>query len=108
MIAAWALLQQEGERRVEPADLGFIPLFLDPDDPRSAKEQLHANYQHGGGWHSMPGFSIGDDMLLCYPGDPPMHPIAVTKIHDEQVLVYQHSWVVIMKPDHSFEVCRMD
>jgi hypothetical protein len=105
--ATWVLLQY-GEHQTRPEDLGFLPMFLDPNDPRPAKEQLHENYQHGGGWHSMPGFSIGDDLELCYPGDPPMRPIAVTQIHDTKVLVYPHSWVVIMKPDDSFEVCRMD
>jgi hypothetical protein len=71
--ATWVLLQY-GEHQTRPEDLGFLPMFLDPNDPRPAKEQLHENYQHGGGWHSMPGFSIGDDLELCYPGDPPMQP----------------------------------
>ena len=30
--------------------LGMLPYFIDPNDPRPAREQLDANYQHGGGW----------------------------------------------------------
>jgi hypothetical protein len=26
----------------------------------------------------------------------------------ERVIVYEHSWVAIVQPDRSFEVCRMD
>lgn len=91
-----------------PEDLGFIPSFLDPDDPRSAREQLDANYQHGGGWDPRPKFTLNKDGSLSYPGDPDMYPIALTTLHDVTVIVYPYSWVVLMQKDRSFEIARLD
>lgn len=88
--------------------LGWIPTFLDADDPRSAKEQLDSNYQHGGGWHPMRGFAMGDGHVIAYPGDPPLHPIAEAKLRDELILIYRHAWVAIVQKDGTHEVARMD
>jgi hypothetical protein len=109
MSTPWILFQRDKLNPVTPDDLGFIPSFVSTDDPRSAKEQLDSNYQHGGGWHSMPGFMLDlDGLLLTYPGDPPLHPRALAKIRDETVIIYPHDWVVILQQDESFDVCRMD
>ena len=89
-------------------DLGFLPGFASEDDPRPLREQLDANYQHGGGWRPFEGFTLVDDTTLQYPGDPPMRPIAAAKFRDEIVLVYPYSWVLVLAPDSSWEVCRMD
>ena len=90
-------------------DLGLLPMFLDADDPRPAREQLDSNYQHGGGFRPMPGFTL--DFLtgsLSYPGDSVMAPIAATVIHGEAVLFYPYAFVMILQHDNSFEIARLD
>lgn len=87
--------------------LGFIPDFLNEDDPRPAKEQFNANYAHGGGWRPMRGWTR-TGWQMRYPGDPPMEPLALMQLHDELVYIYPHAWVVILQPDNSFEISRMD
>lgn len=87
--------------------VGFLPTFLDLDDPRPAREQFHENYAHGGGWRHMKGF-VRKGVVLHYAGDPPFHPIAVMLFRDEQVFIYRHGFVAIVQPDESFTVSRMD
>lgn len=88
--------------------LGFLPLMFSDDDPRPAREQANDNYQHGGGWHPRPGFTLLPTGALCYPGDPPMFPLAQAMLRDEKIVLYPFSWVVIKQTDGSFEVARMD
>jgi hypothetical protein len=88
--------------------LGLLPGMVSEDDPRPAKEQFDANYSHGGGWRHMNGFTLKDDNSLVYSGDPPYRPLAVTWLRDELIVFYPYSWVAIIQPDRSFEVCRMD
>jgi hypothetical protein len=88
--------------------LGFIPDFLSENDPRSAREQLDSNYPHGGGWRPQPGFAMLPNGDLSYPGDPPFAPLAETKLRNEIIRVYHYSYVAIIQPDGSFEVCRLD
>lgn len=89
--------------------LGLLPLMLDENDPAPAREQFDKNYQHGGGWQPMPKFFLNTTtMVLTYPGDPPMRPIAVTTLRKEVIAVYPYSFVCIVQPDDSFEVARMD
>lgn len=88
--------------------LGFIPSFLSADDPRPAREQLDANYQHGGGWRPMKGFHLFPNNNLKYPGDPIMKPIAWAQLRDETIVVYDCCVVAIIQPDRSFEAARMD
>lgn len=89
--------------------LGLLPFFIDPQDPRPAREQLDANYQHGGGWQPIEGFTrkkgTGD---LCFPGDPPLSMIAFMRLRDERVEFYPHAFVAIVQKNGSFEVARMD
>jgi hypothetical protein len=94
--------------KATPEMLGFIPEFLNENDPRPAREQLDDNYSHGGGWRSMPGFTMLPNGDLKYPGDPPFALLAETKLRDEIIRVYNYAWVVILQPDGSFEVCHMD
>jgi hypothetical protein len=92
-----------------PEMVGLIPTFLDPDDPRPAREQLDANYSFGGGWSPLPGFTYReDDRSIKYPGDPRMLPLAGAKLRHETILVYPHAWVLILQKDGSFEIARMD
>lgn len=92
--------------------LGFIPDFLNEADPRPAREQLDSNYQHGGGWSAFQGFTLITDgpvpVGLEYPGDPMMRALAMVKLRDESVVLFEHAWVAIIQPDGSYEVSRMD
>jgi len=104
LMIIWAFLDPQ----MTPEHLGLLPMMLSEYDPRPAREQFDANYQHGGGWDPMKGFTLHDGNSLSYPGDPPLIPLAITKLRDELIVFYQYSWVAIIQPDRSFEVCRMD
>jgi hypothetical protein len=89
--------------------LGFIPDFLNEGDPRDAREQIDAAYQHGGGWRQYAHFALNPDTLaLTYPGDPAMMPLVITTLRDERVVIYQSGWVMILSPDGSYTVARLD
>lgn len=93
---------------IHPEDLGLLPSFLDENDPRPAREQFDANYTHGTpNWSTEPA-RIDGFHRLCYPGDPPLEPIAMTMLRDEMILLYPHDFVVIVQPDGSFVFQRMD
>jgi hypothetical protein len=87
---------------------GFIPSFLDADDPRPAREQLDSNYQHGGGWQPFEGFTMTKGGSIKYPGDPAHRPVAVIHLRDEKILIYRYAWVAIVQKDGTFEIARMD
>jgi hypothetical protein len=91
-----------------PEILGYIPLMISEHDPRPAREQFDANYQHGGGWQPFSGFTMLPNGNLSYPGDPPTILIAKTQLREETINFYHHSWVAIIQPDGSFEIARMD
>ena len=91
-----------------PDHVGMIPLWLDEEDPRPAREQLDAAYQHGGGWQPFKGFKMLRDHSIEYPGDPSLKPLALMKLRDEVIAVYPHAWVMILQKDGSHEICRMD
>lgn len=86
--------------------LGYIPHFLHNEDQRPAKEQIDAGYISG--WIPFKGFTMTKTGDLTYPGDPPMHVLAETKLRDEIIRFYPHSWLAIVQPDGSFEVARLD
>ncbi len=87
---------------------GFIPSFLDADDPRPAREQFNERYL--GGWRpAPPGLSFDfDTVTLSYPGDPPMTPISAMQFRAEIILLFPSDWVLILQRDGSWEACRMD
>ncbi len=88
--------------------LGYIPHFLVPEDTRPAKEQFTERYIYGG-WSKFEGHTLNlKTMALKYPGDPPMLPLAVAELGHEKIYVYPHAWVLILQPDGSFEVARLD
>ena len=96
--------------RVTPEHLGLIPMFLSTNNSLPAREQFHNNYGHGGGWMPMPGWVLNEDLSLTYKEaeDPPLAPYAKATFNDEFILVYPYAWVVIVQPDGSFEISRMD
>ena len=95
-------------RYSDPHFVGFIPTFLDLDDPRPAKEQFAERYVYGG-WRNQEGFTNpGGLPILRYPGDPPLEPIAMMALRDEAIFVYRHGYVSIFQKDGAFEACRMD
>jgi hypothetical protein len=87
--------------------LGYIPSFLDTENPASARDQLDQNYRHAGGWTPFAGFKMTETGLK-YPGDPEMPLLAETKLREETIRYYECSWVAIVQPDGSYEIARMD
>ena len=88
-------------------DLGFLPGFLDEDDPRPAKEQFNERYVSG--WLPISGHTFdAETMELRYPGDPPLLPIAFGMFRGEIIMVFPYSIILILQGDMSFEVSRMD
>ena len=97
-----------GSERVMEA-LGYLPHFLDEDNPDNCVKQLDQNYKHGGGWSKFEGFKMNmKDNSIKYPGDPPYRPLAKMKIRNETVFVYPHAWVAVVQEDGSYEIARMD
>lgn len=88
--------------------LGLIPAFLQQADRRSAAEQFNERYAHGGGWRPFEGFSLRPNGCIKYPGDPEKWPLAQAKLRDETIRIYQGAWVMVLQPDGSFEISRMD
>ena len=89
------------------AHLGYIPEWLDQNDPRSAREQLNSGYAFGG-YRPFNGFTLNPDNSLKYPGDPALPARAEYQLRDELVVFYDHAWVAIIQPDRSFVVARID
>lgn len=89
------------------AMLGYIPSFLNENDPRPAREQIDANYRHGGGWSPFKGHTMVEGALE-YPNDPPMVLLAETRLRDEIIRVYDASWVAVVQADGGYEVARLD
>lgn len=89
-----------------PDMLGYLTGMVSEDDPRSAREQFHANYQ--GGWSPFRGFELVARDGLKYPGDPVMPPLFRTHLRDEEITLYPHAWVMVRQADGTYEVSRMD
>lgn len=104
--AVWVAL----DPRMSPHELGFLPDIIRAEDPRPVKEQLATNYAHGGGYRPFDGFKLDrKTMVLKYPGDPPFKPIAFAQINAEKVFFYrQGAWLLIMQPDDTWVVTRVD
>lgn len=91
---------------------GIILTFLHEDDPRPAREQFNAHYISG--WHPFDGFTMLDpkNFVIQYEGkdgkDPPLSPFGAAVFRMERLLIYPSAWVVIVQPDDSWEVARMD
>lgn len=103
MQPMWNMLHRE----MTPDGLGLIPGFLDDEDPRPAAAQFDTNYIAG--WRHFTGFKFDPETkVLSYPGDEPIRPLACCKLRDELIFFYPHEWVLILQPDNTYEICRMD
>jgi hypothetical protein len=102
-MITWVLLHP----KMTPEHLGYIPQWLDDNDPRDARAQLNSGYVFGG-WSPMDGFKLTETNCLTYPGDPPLVPLAMTMLRDELICFYDHSWIAVIQQDRTFEACRMD
>jgi hypothetical protein len=91
-----------------PDHVGIIPLMLNLDDMRPARDQLDEHYQHGGGWRPQGKFESKGWGRLKYPGDPIMVPLAEIPFRDETIRIYQYGYVAIFQKDGTFEAARMD
>ena len=100
-----------------PEALGYLPDFLDDRDPRQAAAQFEERYAYGGWAPGEAGlrfkYQPGPDggargSVLLYPGDPPLEAIGGTTLRDEQIVVFQASFVMVRQPDGSLEVSRLD
>lgn len=107
----WKLLDKMGVHYI-----GMLPYWWNAtgENPRPVTEQLNDAYAHGGGWRPLPGFVLEKGDYAHYKprgvpsGDPPYKPLAVGEANGERVLVYDHSWVGVVKKDGTFEMNRMD
>lgn len=91
--------------------LGFIPGWLSNDDPDPPEKQIDKNYSHGGGWRPMSSKEWGVDRetyTIQYPEDPPLLPLAKTKVHDDIVVFYPYAFVGVFRPDGTYEIARVD
>lgn len=108
MPTPWTFLHPRmDEQRLGP----YLPYFLDERDPRPAREQYNSNYKFGGWQPSASGnakVKLNEDNSFDYPGDPRQYPIAMTKLRDELILLFPGDFVMIVQPDRSFEMARLD
>ena len=100
----WELLHPAMTR----AHLGFLPTFVDADNPEPVAKQINQNYPFGG-WQPMGGWiRMEKDGSVRYPGDPKMKPLAKAMHGSEEVFFYESSWVAVRQPDGKFEIARLD
>ena len=97
----------------EPEQLGYVPAFLDENDPRPAREQFNERYKANGGsgWRPIDGFTNKSKeglMFLKYPGDPALEPIAFLAFRDELIVFYPYDMIAIFQPGGDYEVARMN
>ena len=89
--------------------LGFLPSFLDMNDPQTVREQFQLNYWPG--WNPMRKhwtFDPKTHILQYNGGVGPLYPLASTVLRDEKVYFYEHAFVCVVQPNGDFEVARMD
>ena len=96
-----------------PGAAGLIPEFFSEHDPRSAREQLHENYAHGGGVRPFQGFTLQSwqspgEAHLTYPGDPPMREVSRATLRDETIILFDYSWLAIIQPSGDHIITRVD
>ncbi len=89
--------------------VGDIKYFGDASNPEPLNAQIDRMYSFGGGWSPFKGFVLNKETKsLTYPDDPELMPLAFAKFRNQEVYIYNHSWVSIVEEDGSFEVSRID
>lgn len=88
--------------------MGILPLWVDDQDPRPAKEQFEEKYQFG--CFPMTGGTVDEEGTFWYPGDPPMPPIGKIERSQETVYFYQYAIVATVQKDEdrTLFMTRMD
>lgn len=85
--------------------LGLLPSFAAsyPGQPETLENHVVTTY----GFASSPfeGFTIHDNYVLSYPGDPDTPPYAVLNVGGEEMVIYPHAWVLFPKTNNIY---RMD
>lgn len=110
----WTLDPKNAFPGIEPGRLwdvcGLIPSFVREDDPRPARDQFNDRYSFGGGVVPIGGGGEIVDTMWTYPGDRPLPPVAVLRLHEtETIYIYQHAFVAIVQDgDGSVVMTRMD
>jgi hypothetical protein len=107
----WTLSRWAHQHRLTYDALGWIPQFLHTDDDRPAKEQIDANYQHGGGWHEANEdghWKITENGLQGDPDDPPYKMVASCRVGADEVMLFDSGWCAITHPDGTMNVARLD
>ena len=80
-------------------EAGYLPTLIQEDDPRSAFAQLKDRYNP----HIQPmrGFKVHHPQggaWLTYPGDPIIHEVSRARLRDEVLILFEHSWLLILTP----------
>lgn len=106
MDVQWKLLHP----KMTMDHLGFLPSFLQVEDPRPVSEQINERYAHGGGWspYGKGKWKHLGEHTLKFPGDPPLKPLAEAKLRRETVVFYESAVLAVFQPDGTFEVTRVD
>lgn len=107
MTPTWQLIHGDSH------DLGYLPSFFLLNDPRPAAEQLSERYAHGGGWLPLHGFEVmlntqPDFWRITYPGDPAYFALAYCQLREEKIILFEHEWLMILQPDGSWGITRVD
>lgn len=74
--------------------LGILPMWIDSDDERTARQQFEAKYEFG--VHEMRGGTIDENGVYQYPEDPPLYPLATMQHLDDIIHFYQYAIVGIV------------
>lgn len=93
---------------------GVIPDFLPPHDPRSAVDQIHDSYQHGGGWRDWTHGSVelvddGPGRAVLRLNGEAFHELARGQLRDERLYLFDCSFVAVWPVDGGgIRVARID
>jgi hypothetical protein len=88
--------------------VGVLPRFIDPDSVLNARSQMDVAYQHGCGWQPSERFALdpASKALIC-TDEVRLPPLAVARLRDETIYVYDRAWVAVVQPDGSCEINRL-
>lgn len=100
-----------------PDILGFLPLILRVDDERKIADQLNDRYAHGGGYFPMKleKWQLNrETRILTYHDEEDeseiYQPLATHwfPLSEERAILYKYSILLILAPDGSFALTRVD